>query len=93
MFSISYRWMDIAQRGSWAFVSVWIGANAVLFYILDRFVDFDRLVLDSIGNDIGNAIDQFGGAGPSRLMANAAGLGLVVALAHSLHVRKIFLRL
>ncbi len=92
LFAATYAVMDIAGRRCWALPAVWIGANAILIYLLDRFVDFDRVVLFLIGESA-LALDDLAGPGAARLVANLAGLGLAVALAYGLYVNKVLVRL
>ena len=67
------------------------GANAILLYLLDRFVDFDRIFL-LLFSDIALMLDDLAGPGAARLVANLAGLCLAVAIAWALYVNRVFLR-
>ena len=89
--AIAYATIDIAGRDRWALPAVWVGANAILIYLLDRFVDFDRVVLALIG-DAAFTFDDLADPGAARLVANLAGLCLAVAIAWALYVNRVFLR-
>ena len=89
--AFAYAVIDVAGRRRWALAGVWVGANAILIYLIDRFVDFDRVFL-VLFSDTALMLDDLAGPGAARLAANLAGLGLAVALAYVLYVNRVFLR-
>jgi predicted acyltransferase len=89
--ALAYAIIDIAGRHRWALPAVWVGANAILIYLLDRFVNFDRIFL-SLLSDTALTLDGLAGPGAARLVANLAGLCLAVAIAWALYVNRVFLR-
>lgn len=94
LFAAAYGVIDLAGRVGLAWAAIWVGANAILFYVLDRFVDFDGLALRGLSaGGLADGVDAVMGPGASGLAANVAGLGLAMALARALYVRRLFLRL
>ena len=93
LFGLTYRLMDVAGQIRWASACIWIGTNAILVYVLDGFIEFDRLILRLMGNETVAFLDRLTLPGTSRLMASIAGLGVMVAVARALYVRGLFLRL
>ena len=89
----TYRLMDVAGQIRWASAGVWIGANAILVYVLDGFIEFDRLILRLAGNEPVDFLDRLALPGTSRLMASITGLGVMIAVARALYVRGLFFRL
>lgn len=77
---------------SWTTMLGWIGANAILLYLLNGLVGFEPLARRFVGGDIGRFLDAMVTPGTGRLVAHVLGLVFVVALAGYLYRRKIFLR-
>ncbi len=85
--------MDVWRIRDWATVLLWIGASAIVLYVLDSIVGFERLAVRVVGGDVGSWLDRTFAEGTGRFVAHAAGLGLAILLARFLYARRIFLRL
>jgi predicted acyltransferase len=84
--------IDVWGFKRWATVFVWIGANAITLYFINGIVGFEPVARRFVGGDIATWLDRAVTPGTGRLIADLAGLVLVVALAGFLYRRKIFLR-
>jgi predicted acyltransferase len=71
---------------------VWIGANAILLYMINGLVGFEPVAERIVGGDIMDVLDNHLADGAGLLLTNVAGLVLVLALARYLYRRQIFLR-
>ncbi|MEM7777937.1 MAG: hypothetical protein AAF732_20285 [Pseudomonadota bacterium] len=93
LLGLTHRLMDVAGYIHWASAGVWTGANAILIYALDGFIEIDHLILRLAGNETVAGLDALFLPGTGRLMASTISLGLLIALARTLYVRGLFLRL
>jgi predicted acyltransferase len=84
--------IDVWGFKRWATVFVWIGANAITLYFINGIVGFEPVARRFVGGDIATWLDRAVTPGTGRLVADLAGLVLVIALAGFLYRRKIFLR-
>jgi predicted acyltransferase len=84
--------IDVWGYKSWTPAFVWIGANAILLYVLNALMGFDEPARRIAGGDFGALLDRVFVHGVGALIVNLVALGLVIALAGYLYRRKIFLR-
>jgi predicted acyltransferase len=75
-----------------AILLVWIGANAILLYLINGLFGFEPLARRLVGGDVSHWLSAAVTPGTGALVRHLAGLTLVVALAGYLYRRKIFLR-
>ena len=92
LLGVFYQIIDVWGYRRWAVPFVWVGANAILIYIVEDVVRFHRLASRLVGGDIGDFADTRLAPGAGQLLANIVGLLLVVALAGFLYKRRIFIR-
>jgi len=71
---------------------IWIGANAILLYMINGMIGFEPVAERIVGGDIMDALDNHLADGAGLVFTNLAGLMLVVAFARYLYKRQIFLR-
>ena len=71
---------------------VWIGANAIVLYLINGTIGFEPLAMRIVGGDVANFFDRVVTPGAGLFVGNLLGIAFVVALARFLYVRQIFLR-
>jgi hypothetical protein len=71
---------------------VWIGANAILLYMINGMIGFEPIAQRVLGGEIMEFFDAHVAKGAGALLTNVAGLVLVALLARYLYKRQIFLR-
>ncbi|MGE0259121.1 MAG: acyltransferase family protein, partial [Alphaproteobacteria bacterium] len=89
---VFYQIIDVWGYRRWATPFVWVGANAILIYVIEEVVRFHRLASRLVGGDIANFVDAHVAGGASQFLANIVGLLLAVALAGFLYKRRVFIR-
>jgi predicted acyltransferase len=87
-----YQVIDICGYRRWTVPFVWVGANAILLYILNEVARFHRLAARFVGGDIAAFADAHLTHGAGQFLANLLGVLLAVALAGFLYQRRLFLR-
>lgn len=89
----TFYWMiDLRGWRRWARPLEWIGANALLLYLLSHFLDFRRIATFFAGGEIGSALDA-SWPGLGGFLQALVGIGLCVGVGGWLYTRKIFIRL
>jgi predicted acyltransferase len=88
LLGLFYLVCDVWQLRRWASPLVWIGTNAITFYLLDKLVDFGSLAKRFVGGDVAQYV--FGPYGP--LAISTLAVLLLLAVARFFYVRQIFLR-
>ena len=71
---------------------MWIGANAILLYVLNGLVGFQPIATRIVGDGVQDFFDNLVTDGTGLFVANLLGLVFVVLLARYLYKREIFLR-
>ena len=72
----------------WALPLVWIGANPITIYLIDRFVDIPKLAELFVGGDLNELVlGRYGALGVALV-----GIAIIFGIARFLYQRKIFLR-
>ncbi len=89
----SFFWLiDIRGWQRWARPFIWIGMNPITLYLLVHVMSFDGIASYLVGGPVAAALDAripgLGGVGIS-----VVGIGLCLALAWFLYLKKLFLRL
>jgi predicted acyltransferase len=87
-----YLLIDIRGHKAWASLFFWVGANAILLYMINGVVEFRELAGRLVGGNVGAFLDEQLAYGAGSFAKSVIGLVLAVALAHVLYRRKIFLR-
>jgi predicted acyltransferase len=82
-----YGIIEVAGWRRWATPFIWIGMNAITLYVLNHFVPFEKLASALVG---GPRMTFFGAS--QHVVIAVVVVGLNIALARFLFVRKIFLR-
>lgn len=84
--------IDIRGWQRWARPFVWIGMNPITLYLLVHVMSFDDIASKLVGGPVASSLDAripgLGGVGIS-----VVGIGLCLALARFLYLKKLFLRL
>jgi predicted acyltransferase len=88
-----YQVIEIWNWRKWAMPFVWIGTNAITLYLAKNIIDVRRLAGRFGGGDVKNFFDNTFASGFGELVVALIALGLILALAHFLYRKKIFLRL
>jgi len=92
LLGISYQIIDVWGQKGLATIFVWVGANAIMLYLLNGIMGFETFAARFVGGDVAAFLDGDVSAGAGSFMAYALGLVFAVALAGFLYRRKIFLR-
>jgi predicted acyltransferase len=92
LLGVFHQLADVWGRRVWATAFVWIGASAIVLYLLNNVIDFSRLARRFVGGDVARFADERIGEGAGGFLAYAVAVAMVIALARFLHRRKIFLR-
>jgi predicted acyltransferase len=92
LLGLFHQLADVWQRKAWAMVLIWIGASAIVLYLVNNVVDFSRLARRFVGGDVARFADAWIAEGTGGFLAHAVGLALVIVLARFLYRRRIFLR-
>ena len=80
--------VDVRGHHWWAQPFVWVGANALTFYLLSALVPLDDLSRRLVGGSVQHALGRYGDAAVA-----CVSLGLLIALARFMYRRRVFLRL
>jgi predicted acyltransferase len=92
LLGIFYLLIDVKGQRAWAALFFWVGANAILLYMINGVVEFRALADRLVGGSVGTFLDARLGYGAGSFAKSTIGLVLAVALAYVLYRRKIFLR-
>jgi predicted acyltransferase len=84
--------IDVWGWKAWATIFVWVGANALLLYLINGIAGFEPFALRLVGGDVSAWFDRSVTPGTGLFIAHIVGLVLAVALAGFLYRRKVFLR-
>jgi predicted acyltransferase len=83
---------DVWGYKRWATMFVWIGANAIILYMLNNLVEFYNVAERLSGGDVAQFFDDTLGKGGGWMVTSLTGFALVVLTARFLYQRKIFIR-
>jgi predicted acyltransferase len=92
LLGLAHQVVDVWGFKRWATWLVWIGANAILLYVVNGLFGFEPLARRLVGGDVSRWLSVTVTPGTGALVRHLAGLALVIALAGFLYRRKIFLR-
>ncbi|HEY6833035.1 MAG TPA: DUF5009 domain-containing protein [Pseudolabrys sp.] len=92
LLGVAHQIIDVWGAKRWATLLVWIGANAILLYVINGLIGFEPLARLVVGGDFSRWLSHSVTPGTGALVRHLAGLALVLALAGFLYRRKIFLR-
>jgi predicted acyltransferase len=92
LLGLMHEIVDVRGYRAWATVLTWIGANAILLYLINGILGFEPLANRVVGGDFAAFVDAAVTPGAGRVLSHSLGLAFVVALAGYLYRRKIFLR-
>jgi predicted acyltransferase len=92
LLGFAHQVIDVWGFKRWATWLVWIGANAILLYVINGLFGFEPLARRLVGGDVSRWLSAAVTPGTGSLVRHLAGLALVIALAGFLYRRKIFLR-
>jgi predicted acyltransferase len=92
LLGVAHQIIDVWGFKRWATLLVWIGANAILLYLINGLFGFEPLARRLVGGDLSRWLSATVTPGTGALVRHLAGLTLVIALAGFLYRRKIFLR-
>jgi predicted acyltransferase len=92
LLGIAYQIIDVWGQKGWATIFVWVGANAIMLYLLNGLMGFETFAARFVGGDVAAFLDGDVTAGAGLFSAYALGLVFAVALAGFFYRRKIFLR-
>ena len=84
--------VDVWGYKRWATVFVWIGANAIVLYMLNNLLEFYKVAERLTGGDFAQMLDRTFGESAGWLVTSLTGLALVILTARFLYRRKIFIR-
>jgi predicted acyltransferase len=92
LLGLFHQFADVWQRKAWVTIFIWIGASAIVLYLVNNVVDFSRLARRFVGGDLARFADERIAEGAGGFLAYAVGLAMVIALSRFLYRRRIFLR-
>ena len=92
LLGVFYQLVEIWNFRAWTWIFVWIGANAILLYLVNDLTSYERIAVRIVGGDFGALLDRLVTPGTGRFVAHLLGLGIAIALARYLYNRRIFLR-
>lgn len=92
LLGILHQVIDVWGRKAWATIFVWVGANALLLYLINGIAGFEPFALRLVGGDVSAWFDRLVTPGTGLFIAHIVGLVLAVVLAGFLYRRKVFLR-
>jgi predicted acyltransferase len=92
LLAVFYQIVDVWGCRRWATIFVWVGANAILLYVIDELLRFHRLAARLVGGDIGDFLNAHLAQGAGQLFRNLVGAGIAVALAGFLYKRAVLIR-
>jgi predicted acyltransferase len=92
LLGVAHQIIDVWGLKRWATLLVWIGANAILLYVINGLIGFEPLARLVVGGDFSRWLSHSVTPGTGAFVRHLAGLALVLALAGFLYRRKIFLR-
>jgi predicted acyltransferase len=84
--------VDVWGYKRWATVFVWIGANAIILYMLNNLAEFYKVAERLSGGDVAQFFENTLGQGGGWFVTSLTGFVLVVLTARFLYRRKIFIR-
>jgi predicted acyltransferase len=88
-----YLVVDVWKLQAWCRPFVWVGANSITIYLLNRVMSFREVALRLVGGDVQNFFDRHVAPGVGSLVVIAVAYGLIFALMGFMYRRKIFLKL
>jgi predicted acyltransferase len=92
LLALFYQIIDVWGYRRWAAAFVWVGANAILLYLIEELVRFHRLASRLVGGDIGDFANTHLAHGAGQFLANVLGMTLAIAVAGFLYRRRLFIR-
>jgi predicted acyltransferase len=92
LLALFYYVVDVRRWRGWCQPFVWIGMNPITLYLLSAVVGFHEIAQRLVGGSISRFLDHYIIVGAGGILVTLVSLGLVIALARFLYVRKIFLR-
>jgi predicted acyltransferase len=92
LLGILHQVIDVWGRKAWATIFVWVGAHALLRYLINGIAGFEPFALRLVGGDVSAWFDRLVTPGTGLFIAHIVGLILAVVLAGYLYRRKVFLR-
>jgi len=92
LLGIFYLLIDIRGQKAWAQLFLWVGANAILLYMINGVVEFRALAGRLVGGSISAFLDAQLTYGAGSFAKSAIAFVLAIVLAHILYRRQIFLR-
>jgi hypothetical protein len=92
LLGLFHQIVDVWGYKAWTTIFIWIGASAILLYMINMIVGFQPLATRLVGGDISKWFDQLLTPGAGLVLSHVVGLVLAIALARFLYQRKIFLR-
>jgi len=87
-FAIFYQVIEIWKIQKWAAPFVWIGMNPITLYVGTHIIDFSNISAHFVGGPVKASLGRQG-----EVLVTLVAMGLLIAVAHFLYRRKIFLRL
>ncbi|HTI72034.1 MAG TPA: heparan-alpha-glucosaminide N-acetyltransferase domain-containing protein [Candidatus Limnocylindria bacterium] len=90
--AVFYYLIDVRGWQRWAQPFIWIGMNSITVYLIRNVVSFKSLATRVTGGPLTTWLDASAGKGMGNWVTNLLALGICLAVARFLYVRKIFLR-
>ena len=92
LLGVAHLLIDVREHKEWATIFLWIGANAILLYMINNLVGFQGLAGRLVGGDVARSLDAQLTKGAGSFVIVTVGVVLAIALARFLYRRRIFLR-
>lgn len=92
LLGLFHQVIDVGGYKAWARAFIWVGASAIVLYMLNMIVGFQPLATRVVGGDVSAWLDSAFTSGTGLLVSHALGVAFAIALARFLYRRRIFLR-
>lgn len=88
LLSVFYAVIDVWKLKKWSMPFVWIGANALAFYLSEQFFKYDEAARRFVGGDIAKKLGNW-----ADLVQALATMAVLLVVANFLYRKKVFIRL
>jgi len=92
LLGLFYLVLEVWRVQRWAWLFIWIGANAITLYMAHNMIDFYGLAWRFAGGDVRKFFNTHVAAGFGEVVIALVSVTLAILLARFLYQRKIFLR-
>jgi predicted acyltransferase len=88
LLGLFYLIIDVCKLRAWATPFVWIGTNAITLYVLERFVNYDKLARLFVGSSYESETARK----VSAIAISVIAVAIMLSIARFLYKRQVFIR-